>query len=206
MPGDGRQNTFDMIYRYFDISICRKFHIAIYTESSIYRYIDSSILLYVPKVRYIDNIDISIWFRYFDAPKLSFSAYCYKKKHGDAGGRTAKHVWCDISKARYCDIPKLSIRSPALLTTDSCNHAAAGLYSSLHCVGCCMDTWIVRSLNTRYQVCRCCMNGSITTVIKREMAPIGEMAPGCGKRSKKEYLIVFSHPHRRDGTGCISTM
>ena len=27
------------------------------------------------------------------------------------------------------------------------------------------------------------------------------MAPGCGKRSKK-HLIVFSHPHRRDGTGC----
>ena len=40
------------------------------------------------------------------------------------------------------------------------------------------------------------------TVIMREMAPIGEMAPGCGKRSKKEYLIAFSHPHRRDGTGC----
>ena len=39
------------------------------------------------------------------------------------------------------------------------------------------------------------------TVIMREMAPIGEMAPGCGKRSKKE-IIVFSHPHRRDGTGC----
>ena len=42
---------------------------------------------------------------------------------------------------------------------------------------------------------------SPTTVIMREMAPIGEMAPGCGKRSKK-HLIVFSHPHRRDGTGC----
>ena len=40
-----------------------------------------------------------------------------------------------------------------------------------------------------------------TTVIMREMVPIGEMAPGCGKRRKK-YLIIFSHPHRRDGTGC----
>ena len=42
-------------------------------------------------------------------------------------------------------------------------------------------------------------------VVIREMAPIGEMAPGCGKRIKKEileHLIVFSHPHRRDGTGC----
>ena len=34
-----------------------------------------------------------------------------------------------------------------------------------------------------------------------EMAPTGEMAPGCGKRRGK-YFIVFSHPHRRDGTGC----
>ena len=42
---------------------------------------------------------------------------------------------------------------------------------------------------------------AMNTVIMREMAPIGEMAPECGKRSKK-YLIVFSHPHRRDGTGC----
>ena len=45
------------------------------------------------------------------------------------------------------------------------------------------------------------------TVIMRKIAPIGEMAPieemapGCGKRNKK-YLIVFSHLHRRDGTGC----
>ena len=27
--------------------------------------------------------------------------------------------------------------------------------------------------------------GNTSTVIMREMAPIGEMAPGCGKRSKK---------------------
>ena len=68
--------------------------------------------------------------------------------------------------------------------------------------------------------------GGVITVIMREMAPIGEMAPGCGKRSKKEvfncisappserwhqgaekksrniFFFVFSHPHRRDGTGC----
>ena len=68
--------------------------------------------------------------------------------------------------------------------------------------------------------------GGVITVIMREMAPIREMAPGCGKRSKKEvfncisappwerwhqgaetksrnkFLIVFSHPHRRDSTGC----
>ena len=47
-----------------------------------------------------------------------------------------------------------------------------------------------------------------TTVIMREMAPIGEMtpigemAPGAEKEARNKYLIVFSHPHRRDGTGC----
>ena len=46
----------------------------------------------------------------------------------------------------------------------------------------------------------------LNTVIMREMAHIGEMAPigehqGAEKEAKK-YLIVFSHPHRRDGTGC----
>ena len=46
-----------------------------------------------------------------------------------------------------------------------------------------------------------------------EMAPIGEMASerwhpsdrwhlGAEKEARKKYLIVFSHPHRRDGTGC----
>ena len=41
----------------------------------------------------------------------------------------------------------------------------------------------------------------------REMAPIGEMtpiremAPVCGKEVRKNYFIIFSHPHRRDGTG-----
>ena len=32
----------------------------------------------------------------------------------------------------------------------------------------------------------------VSTVIMREMAPIGEMAPGYGKRSKKEILRVFN--------------
>ena len=35
-----------------------------------------------------------------------------------------------------------------------------------------------------------------------EMTPIGEMAPGAEKEARNKYLIVFSHPHRRDGTGC----
>ena len=36
------------------------------------------------------------------------------------------------------------------------------------------------------------------TVIMREMAPIGEMAPGCGTRSKKEILnCIFAPPSER---------
>ena len=35
------------------------------------------------------------------------------------------------------------------------------------------------------------------TVIMREMAPVGEMAPGCGKRSKKE---IFNEQWPKYGT------
>ena len=42
------------------------------------------------------------------------------------------------------------------------------------------------------------MDGNMNTVIMREMAPIGEMAPGCEKRSKKEIVnCIFAPPSER---------